>query len=770
MGRAAEGQMTALWTWTWMWAFTLTVATAMADSAATGPALVRQKREWLWKSLYVEEEKASPLPFYVGKLNSTKANKNTVFVIEGEGVNTIFRVDQHGDILAYEKLDREEKSSYILSASLIDINTKQPIEENDVFTIRVLDINDNSPQFPKNYTGSIAERSPKGTEVLKVTATDADDPTTSNGQVAYRLLNGTDLFSINSMGSITTKVNYLDREKQSTYTILVHAKDMPSVVLGNSATTIVTINVGDINDNTASFKEGTFNFDVKENEKPAFKVGVMEVEDQDETQNKDPSFSMKPDACSSMFRLEQNPRRDAVLSLKQGLDFEKTTKYTCEVQMREVNLVTPPDNSGRLENTRATIFIQVLDVDEPPLFTQGVYNFSLREDAAPSSKVGQVSARDPDAAQLKVQYSIDDPNCPVRIDVHTGDMYTDRTLDRELIPIHTFYVTAMEIGSQGLKSHATVNLVVVDVNDNEPELTNATNIFVCHNAAAGMVVQTIGAVDKDEHAQEFYFTLAKESSNFSLINNGNSTASIVVKQGNFEADENREYLLEVVAKDVGHPPRSSTTTLVIRMCRCGPDMSKEGCTAPIIQTGVSISALIAILLCILTILVIVILIVLRRRCQKDNMVVLGKSSGEIHEQLVTYDEEGGGEMDTNGYDVSILTSARNEGGPLQTPGLYAVVKKPPLGPAPDMAGRADMAVMIEVRKDEADHDRDGVPYDTLHIYGYEGAESLASSLSSLVTSSDDSSLDYDFINDWGPRFRTLAELYGVDGADDGYPY
>lgn len=29
-----------------------------------------------------------------------------------------------------------------------------------------------------------------------------------------------------------------------------------------------------------------------------------------------------------------------------------------------------------------------------------------------------------------------------------------------------------------------------------------------------------------------------------------------------------------------------------------------------------------------------------------------KNSGEIHEQLVTYDEEGGGEMDTNGYDYA----------------------------------------------------------------------------------------------------------------------
>lgn len=47
--------------------------------------------------------------------------------------------------------------------------------------------------------------------------------------------------------------------------------------------------------------------------------------------------------------------------------------------------------------------------------------------------------------------------------------------------------------------------------------------------------------------------------------------------------------------------------------------------------------------------VIVILFVLRKRYQKDSLAHM-KNSGEIHEQLVTYDEEGGGEMDTNGYD------------------------------------------------------------------------------------------------------------------------
>lgn len=127
------------------------------------------------------------------------------------------------------------------------------------------------------------------------------------------------------------------------------------------------------------------------------------------------------------------------------------------------------------------------------------------------------------------------------------------------------------------------------------------------------------------------------------------------------------------------------------------------------------------------------------------------------------------------YDVSILTSACNDGSLLRHPDclprppLYAMVQKPRHHSQP-AACKGDMAAMIEMKKDEADHDRDGFPYDTLHIYGYEGPESLAGSLSSLESSSSGSSLDYDFLNDWGPRCRVLAELYGVEGADYYHQY
>lgn len=163
---------------------------------------------------------------------------------------------------------------------------------------------------------------------------------------------------------------------------------------------------------------------------------------------------------------------------------------------------------------------------------------------------------------------------------------------------------------------------------------------------------------------------------------------------------------------------------------------------------------------------ITLLIFLRRRL-RNQARAHSKSVAEIHEQLVTYDEEGGGEMDTTSYDVSVLNSVRqNEGtgsmGAAKPPraALYAQVQKPPR----HVPG--EMATMIEVKKDEADHDGGGPPYDTLHIYGYEGSESIAESLSSLGTDSSDSDIDYDFLNDWGPRFKMLAELYGSDTREE----
>ena len=56
---------------------------------------------------------------------------------------------------------------------------------------------------------------------------------------------------------------------------------------------------------------------------------------------------------------------------------------------------------------------------------------------------------------------------------------------------------------------------------------------------------------------------------------------------------------------------------------------------------------------------------------------------------------------------------------------------------------------------------DAPPYDTTRDFQYEGGGSDAGSLSSLNTTSSDADQDYDYLNDWGPKFAKLADMYNT---------
>ncbi|KAF3707971.1 Cadherin-5 Vascular endothelial cadherin [Channa argus] len=731
------------------------------------PILFRQKRAWIWNTLYVEEEKPTPNRYKIGQLRSSKDVKGK-YEIEGEGANDIFLVDDNGDMFVTRSLDREKKSIYQLTARMFDSDHKL-IEDSGNFEVQVTDINDNSPVFPKTYNGSITERSHVGTTVVEVRATDEDDPTTANGVLSYSLTEAGDIsaFEIESFtGMIRCKTNTLDRETKSQYVVVVKAQDMRGLASGSTATTSVTITITDINDNIASFTRRTYELQVPEDKKLNEKIGTLELDDRDQIQNKIPIFTIEPE---NGFNVERSPNKDANIILMKPLDYETKSIYTFKISVRE-DIFAPADNANSAVTT-AQVIVRVLDVDEPPVFSKPNYSFSVLEEQM-ENNIGKITAKDPDKANKTIRYSILDKNCPIAIMPLTGQLYTLRTLDREMEPTYMCQVNAQEEPS-GLESFVKVTIVVQDINDNKPELVS-DEVFVCENDMTNTVIGTLRATDKDDQQASFTFSLASESSNFSIKNHGNNTADIVVKRGPFSLDDPKDYSVDVRISDGGNPPLSSETKVAIGLCQCDARRVNTKCIPRAQITGVSVHALITILLCILTILVIVILFVMRKRYQKDSLASM-KNSGEIHEQLVTYDEEGGGEMDTNGYDVSILTSACHDGSLLRHPdqqphpSLYAMVQKPPHH-APPTACKGDMAAMIEVKKDEADHDRDGFPYDTLHIYGYEGPESLAGSFSSLDSSSSGAHLDYDFLNDWGPRFRTLAELYGVDGSDYYHQY
>jgi len=79
-------------------------------------------------------------------------------------------------------------------------------------------------------------------------------------------------------------------------------------------------------------------------------------------------------------------------------------------------------------------------------------------------------------------------------------------------------------------------------------------------------------------------------------------------------------------------------------------------------------------------------------------------------------------------------------------------------------GLPTIGPFIDSRLDDANNDPNAPPHDSVREYAYEGGGSDAGSLSSLASTTESEEQNYDYLNNWGPRFSKLADMYG--GNDD----
>ncbi|XP_044146954.1 cadherin-9-like [Bufo gargarizans] len=223
--------------------------------------LQRRKRGWLWNQFFLLEEYTGSDTQYVGKLYTDHDNGegNLKYILSGDGAGSVFIIDENtGDIQAAKRLDREEKSTYVLRAKAIDKRTGRQVEPESEFIIKIHDINDNEPKFNQDvYIATVPEMSEVGTSVLQVTASDADDPSYGNSaRIVYSILQGQPYFSIDpDTGIIKTALPDMSRENREHYQVVIQAKDMGGQMGGLSGTTTVNITLTDVNDNPPRFPQ-----------------------------------------------------------------------------------------------------------------------------------------------------------------------------------------------------------------------------------------------------------------------------------------------------------------------------------------------------------------------------------------------------------------------------------------------------------------------------------------------------------------------------------
>lgn len=397
------------------------------------------------------------------------------------------------DLVVNTILDREKRSTYTLSLEAFDGGSPKRTDEMTL-DITVQDINDNAPVFNQSrYHAIISENLQPGSNILQVFATDDDEG--DNGKVLYeinrRQSDPDHYFLVDPQSGVITLNKPLDFEMRRVHELVVQAQDNATQPEASNA--FVTIHVRDYNDNqptmTIIFLSEDGSPRVSEGAQPGQYVARISVTDPDYGEYANVNVSLE--GGDGKFALTTKDNIIYLICVDRILDREERDTY--ELRVMATDSGTPPLRA------ESSFIIQVTDVnDNPPLFDQPVYRQVIPEVVFPGSFVLQVTARDKDhGPNGDIAYSLFQDqgayNKWFSIDSVTGIITTHSQLDYEKNPNPSITVVATDGGKPPLSSTAVVNIVLQDINDNEPVFErNVYNVSIKENTAPGTCILEVG--------------------------------------------------------------------------------------------------------------------------------------------------------------------------------------------------------------------------------------------------------------------------------------
>lgn len=148
--------------------------------------------------------------------------------------------------------------------------------------------------------------------------------------------------------------------------------------------------------------------------------------------------------------------------------------------------------------------VNVNDInDNVPTFDPSNFTVKISESETPGSyfRLPAASDLDGDEENSNVEYIIPARTAPFTLahdEVQNIRIRLDSALDRETVGSYQLHVLAIDKGSPRLTGTLTVNVEVLDVNDNTPIFQQQLyNVSVSDNRAVGSSVLVVKAVDLD---------------------------------------------------------------------------------------------------------------------------------------------------------------------------------------------------------------------------------------------------------------------------------
>nr|XP_044988002.1 protocadherin alpha-11 isoform X11 [Jaculus jaculus] len=479
-------------------------------------------------------------------------------------------------LMLKKSLDRERTAELTLLLTATD-GGKPELTGSVQLLVQVLDINDNDPEFDQlEYKVRVAENAPRETLVIKLNATDRDEGV--NGEITYSLMSikpkGRPLFTLDENNGDMTVNGTLDYEENKFYEIEVQATDKGNPPMAGHCT--VMVEILDTNDNSPEVTVTSLSLPVPEDAQVDTVIALISVSDRDSGENGLVTCSLTPHVP---FRLVSTFKNYYSLVLDSALDRETTPGY-------EV-VVTARDGGAPALWATASVSVEVADVnDNAPAFAQAEYTVFVKENNPPGAHIFTVSATDADAQEnARVTYSLVERRVGERalssyVSVHaqSGRVHALQPLDHEELELLRFQVSARDAGEPALGGQVTLQVFVLDDNDNAPTLLGpeagvqaaGVSQLLWRSVGAGHVVTKVRAVDADSgyNAWLSYELQPEAGGARSPFRVGLYTGEISTTRALDEADAPRQRLL-VLVKDHGEPALTATATVLLSLVDSG---------------------------------------------------------------------------------------------------------------------------------------------------------------------------------------------------------
>ncbi|KAM3866676.1 protocadherin alpha-13-like [Diretmus argenteus] len=506
----------------------------------------------------------------------------------------LFQVNQNDGILyVNQKIDREQVCEES-NTCVINLKTvlENPLEIHYV-AVEVTDVNDHSPSFPEthkrieisesvppgtrfqlqaanSYSVTLSENALIGTTVIQVNATDLDEG--SNGDVIYSFSNTVNsklrkMFHVDANTGEIIVNGLIDFEIKDNYEIDIQAWDKGPTPLKTVKS--VKVKIIDLNDNAPEIEVTSFSDAITEDARPGTTVALISVNDLDSGLNgkvicfvsEDVPFTLTPSLQDNMYSLVT----------KSSLDREKQNRF-------DLTIVAKDAGEPVLSSEKA-ISVIVSDVnDNRPEFLLSPYTFYVTENNPPGASV-RVKAADVDEDDnALISYHIlrdggGDRKLTsfLNINSENGDILALKSFDFETLKTFQFQVVATDSGSPSLSSNVTVNVFILDQNDNAPVILypvssngSAEGVEeIPRNVNVGHLVTKVRAYDADIGYNGWLLFSLLEVTDHSLFALDRYTGQIRTLRSFTETDE-AEHKLLILVKDNGNVSLSATATVVVK--------------------------------------------------------------------------------------------------------------------------------------------------------------------------------------------------------------